>query len=112
MKNIYDLKKKIKEEIIIQRDLKDQRKQNYKGKRSFKDGYGTAQEQASIASVDKKQELRFLHLAYGQLRGRTIEQMESKVREENELLEYDYMEIEGIMEQYNEKREDSIRISA
>jgi len=100
---IIDLKNKIKQEIIIQKDLKAQRKENYKGKRSFSNGIYTAQQEASFASIQKRKFLRLHHIAYCLLRGKQYEQIENKVHDRNKLMVSDWDMINKIKEQYNEQ---------
>lgn len=49
-----------------------------------------------------KRQYRRYHIAHCLLRGKTYEQIENKVREENKLKQHDWNEIEKIRQQYYE----------
>jgi len=95
MKNIAELKKNIKDSSLKVRNLKNQRKTvNFKGDRTV-EPY-----QAVLLLNQERFSLRLMHIAYGLLRGRSYEQIEKNVRDENKLTEVDFFTINKLVEKY------------
>lgn len=90
-----ELKNIIKESSLKVRNLKNQRKTaNLIGERTI-DSY-----RAVLLVNKEKRDLRKYHIAYGLLRGRTYEQIEQKVHDENKLTKYDWKAIDSLIEKY------------
>ncbi len=90
-----ELKNIIKESSLKVRNLKNQRKtEKLIGERTV-DSY-----RAVLLVNKEKRDLRKYHIAYGLLRGRTYEQIEQKVRDENKLTQYDWELIDYLVEKY------------
>lgn len=96
-----ELKNIIKESSLKVRNLKNQRKAvNIIGERTI-DLY-----RAVLLVNKEKRDLRKYHIAYGLLRGRTYEQIEQKVRDENKLTKYDWKLINSLIEKYKVNNEE------
>lgn len=102
MKNA-ELKEIIKKSAIESRFFKNQRKTvNLVGKREIESGY------ASMKLVEAKKKNRLYNVAYGLILGRTYEQIENKVREGNELTEFDFATINQLIEKYREIKTEEV----
>lgn len=95
MNKIAELKNIIKETSLKVRNLKNQRKTvNFVGKRTL------TPYQAILSLNGERINLRRFHIAYGLLRGKTYEEIEQKVRDENELKEHDWELINYLIDKY------------
>lgn len=126
MKKIYELKALIKTFVELQRELRSQRSSNFQGQNTIKEsfplltssGCWTKQkvfefekphDVAAFRMRSNKYTLRHLHIAYCLLRGRTMEEIEPKVSDNNAP---NLGLVNKLMEQYKEVENEALCVVA
>jgi len=116
MKTINDLKVNLKELAGKIHTAKQERKTvHFKGKRTIKSKYSFFSDDQYAAHVvipELSSEFRVKHIAYCMLRGKTYEEIEPKVKDENVLSSSAWNTIEEIKEEYGHYEEEDVRLSA